>query len=87
MAAADPWMGEERRADPAGVANGYGYTVADRLMRLEVTVGNMRDDVQSAARAAARPSWAVTTIIAMSTAANGALLAALVVVAGQHGKL
>lgn len=85
MASTDAgYVGPERRGV---IRDSEGYTVSERLMRLEVTVGNLREDLQSAARAAARPSWAVTTIIAMSTAANGALLAALVVVAGQHGKL
>lgn len=62
------------------------YSAAERLVRLETKVDNLGADVRELRDSGKRPSWAVVTILSLSTLANGALLAAVVAFAtsGHH---
>lgn len=63
-----------------------GYTVNDRLVRVEVGLGLLSSQVGNIGHAVdrlettvqGRPSWLAATLLSVSTMANGALLTATV---------
>lgn len=82
-------------AEPAPPADALpdGYGASERLVRVEVglgllsqQVGGMQTALQRVEQSVSgRPSWVAASLLSISTMANGALLAAVVALIVPHG--